>query len=129
MKTVIYQPSKGGVQLPPQLVLSGIGYRVSLKKGSNHLSDDEAAQLLSHDSFKRYAATQALKIIEPESEVVNSGDDKPSDLTGYNVDDAETVIDNEWDKATLEQWRSRDTRKGIFTAIDQRLIQIREGRG
>lgn len=114
--------------MPNTLIISGHGYRISLKSGSNHLQDHLLEKLRKHDSYDRLFNTKVIEVLEPESTVVSSND-SPVDLTGYNVDDAEVIIEEEWDTNNLNQWRSRDTRKGIFSAIDQRLDEIKAGNG
>jgi len=131
MKTVIYRPGKCAVRSPKRLNFTGGNWRVALVAGANHLSDEQIANLNSSPDLARYIQWGAIEIVEPVEEIEEPAGavNYPPDLTGYNIDDAEVIIEETWDSSILTQWRARDTRKGIFSAIDSRLEQIAGGNG
>ena len=131
MKTVIYCPRKASIRLPNGLNFSGNGARIRLKAGANHLSDEQVAYLKSRSDLTRYLDWGAFEFFEPVEEIEEPAGavDYPPDLTKFNVDDAEDIIDQTWDTKILDQWRARDSRVGVFRAIDARKKQIEEGNG
>ncbi|MEM9214070.1 MAG: hypothetical protein AAGD25_06950 [Cyanobacteria bacterium P01_F01_bin.150] len=126
MKTVIYNPKKGGIRLPRYLNLTTLKERIELVSGANHLDDSEVKILQAHDAYHRHSQTGVLTIVAPEVST-NAEDGAPSDLKAYSVNDAEEIIGKESDTEILAIWRKRDTRKGIFEAIDKRVADLKAG--
>lgn len=121
MPIVIYKPQNC---FPPKSELSRIGFdRLFLKPGTNHLSDSSLSALKAHPDFQSYADRKALVVKEGESETIPLTD-TPANLSAYNVDDAEQIIDDTHDVAVLKAWLKAEPRKMTRADLTQRIKDL-----
>jgi hypothetical protein len=114
-----YPPRRAGIQLD-QIVLT---------PGVNHLSPEQTARLRAHPTFGQYQARNAIVVQEPVSEVTPIPlSDVPSNLSGYNVEQAEEIIDQTHDVDVLQRWLSGETRKTARTVIERRIDNLKGGK-
>jgi hypothetical protein len=123
---VIYKPQNC---YPPQAPGTRVGFdRLRLKSGINHLSDVDFAKLKSHPAYQGYVDRKALVVQEPKEEVeVVPLSETPANLSAYNVDEAEDIIDNTHDLDVLKRWLSGETRVTTRRDLNQRIKDIEGG--
>lgn len=123
---VIFKPGNCYPPLNPQV---GIGFdRLRLKPGANHISDEQFNALTSHPSYLSYVERKALIVHHAEKEVQAVPlSETPANLAGYNVDDAEDIIDNTHDIDVLKRWLNDEPRKTARTALNQRIKDLQGG--
>lgn len=129
MQTVIYRPDKEtGFSNPNTRHFAGKGYRVVLSSGTNYLKPEAIAHLENHPGIDRFINSGVIDIKE-SSEAIEPNEAGAGlvDLLDQNVEQAEDIIYAESSIPLLEQWRDRDARKGVHSAIARRIEQITEG--
>src|SRR6056297_1415782 len=125
-QVVIFKPQNC---YPPLSSNTGIGFdRLRLKPGANPLSDEAFSALAKHPSFQSYVGRKALIIQDQKADVEPVPlTDIPQDLTGYNVDEADEIIDKTNDLSVLQQWLSRETRITTKRDLDRRIKDLEGG--
>lgn len=126
MPIVIYKPRN---TYPPQGEGTRVGFdRLILKAGVNHLSDEVFATLKRHPDFASYVERKALVVQESTTKVDPVPlTEIPKNLTGYNVEEAEEIIDETHDIDVLKAWLQGESRKTTRNDINQRIKQLEGG--
>ena len=102
--------------------------RVSLKDGSNFLSDEQFNKVSRHPLYQALVERKALVVQEPQSEVEPVPlSEVPANLSGYNVEEADDIIDNTYDLDVLKRWLSAETRKTTRDDLNRRIKDIEGG--
>ena len=121
---VIYKPKN----CVPQRLGNIIFDSVELKPGANMLTDKDYGRLSKHPDFEKYKTLKALVVQEPKEEVEPVPlTSIPQNLSGYNVEEAEDIIDNTHDVDVLQRWLTAETRKTTRTDLERRIKDIQEG--
>lgn len=123
MPIVIYKPAN---TYPQQAEGSQVGFdRLRLKTGVNHLTDAQFAALSKHPDYPAYVARKALVVQEEKDEVaVIPLTDIPANLSGYNTQEADEIIDNTHDVDILKRWLKDETRSTTRRDLTRRIKDL-----
>lgn len=100
---------------------------IELVAGINNLSPEQIETLQSHPDFARFKQLKAIELIESSEEVEPSTNSSIPDLSAYAVEDAQKLIMETVDLATLENWQNSETRKTVKSTLSTRISQLKSG--
>lgn len=125
---VFFRPSRCFPPRRGRIQFAGDGFRIKLEQGSNELSPQEVQDLRSHPDFEQYSKWQAIEISQPKEEIVSAAPVASVDLSIYNVDEAEEIVEQTHAVKTLELWLEKESRVTLRKAINKRITAIKEGK-
>lgn len=92
---------------------------IILRPGANETADELQATFDSSKSLKEWVKRGWIDVIKAEK-----GKEKSSGVSGFESDQAVSIVNDCFDVSMLQHWREADKREAVRIAIVDRLSQL-----
>lgn len=124
-KAIIFYPDR---TIPPMDKSARMSFdEIELVAGTNNLSAEQIEALQKHPDLARFIKLKAIELIESSEEIEPSINSSIPDLSAYAVEDAQKLVMETVDLATLENWQNSETRKTVKSTLATRISQLKSG--
>jgi hypothetical protein len=134
---IMFRPEKSVPERSGLVSFDGITFIPGLNRG---ITAETWDKIKDQDVVKQYLEWNALEVMKQDEQPVVDpttatataipADEDPhvNDLSGMSIENAQRLIEEVSDVATLEAYLQNEQRKTLVNAINRRITEIKEGR-